>query len=248
MIKLLLIIAFDGTNYSGWQTQQNAVTVQQHIDASLRKLFKGVDRVYGSSRTDSGVHALAMAAHVEIPEEEFRMSPSKLRLALNTFLPADIRVMDIEQVSPRFHAQYDAKGKQYRYQIWNHRAMNPLFLNKAWHVPQILDRSAMRRACRYFLGTKDFKSFAAHHTYEIESTIRTVSVCRIKTGSSLISIIIEGDGFLYKMCRGMVGTLIQVGQGKYAPEDIEEMFNKRDRRCAGMSAPAEGLYLWKVFY
>jgi tRNA pseudouridine38-40 synthase len=126
--------------------------------------------------------------------------------------------------------------------------MNPLLRDRAWHVPRQLDFAKMRAAAKLFVGKHDFKSFAATHSYEMDSTVRTLTRCSLKKSGANLTVIIEGDGFLYKMCRGIVGTLVQVGYGKFPPGDIKTMLAKTDRRAAGMSAPAHGLVLWKVFY
>jgi tRNA pseudouridine38-40 synthase len=189
-----------------------------------------------------------MVAHVEIARAEFRIPLAKLALALNAFLPEDIRVLAATRCRPDFHARFDATGKQYRYLAWNHPAMNPLLRQQAWHIPQSLDLPAMRAAAKVFLGKHDFKSFAATRNYEMESTVRTLRRCEIKRNGPLLTFIIEGDGFLYKMCRGIVGTLVQLGRGKFTTEDLKQMLAARDRRAGGMSAPALGLVLWKVFY
>jgi tRNA pseudouridine38-40 synthase len=167
---------------------------------------------------------------------------------LNAFLPDDIRVLSAVRASVKFQARFDATGKQYRYFIWNHHAMNPLLQGRAWHVPRKLDIEGMRRAAKLFVGRHDFKSFAATHNYEMESTVRTLTRCDLKKSGMNFTVIIEGDGFLYKMCRGIVGTLVQVGFGKYTPADVKAMFAKTNRTAAGMSAPAHGLVLWKVNY
>lgn len=247
-LKFKLTIAYDGTNYAGWQVQKSGVGVQQRVEEALAKLFPGVGRIHSSSRTDTGVHALGMVAHVEIPRAQFKMPVAKLALALNAHLPGDIRVMSARRCPMEFHARFDAKGKQYRYFVWNHPSMNPLLRHQAWQVPRKLNLMAMRSAARLFPGTHDFKSFAATRNYETDSTVRTVRRCDIKRSGSLLTFIIEGDGFLYKMCRGIVGTLVQVGQGKIAAADIKRILDSKDRRVAGMTAPAQGLVLWKVFY
>jgi tRNA pseudouridine38-40 synthase len=189
-----------------------------------------------------------MVAHVEIPKAEFKMPVRKLVLALNAWLPEDVRVMSATRCSVKFHVRFDATGKQYRYFVWNHPAMNPLLRHQAWHVPLPLDLAAMRAASRLFPGKHDFKAFAANRNYEMESTVRTLTRCDIRRHGPLLTFIIEGDGFLYKMCRGIVGTLVQVGQGKFAAAEIRRMLDTKDRRVAGMTAPAHGLVLWKVFY
>lgn len=247
-LKFKLIIAYDGTNYAGWQVQKIGLGVQQKIEEALARLFPSVRRIHSSSRTDTGVHALGMVAHVEIPRAEFRMSPAKLALAINAHLPEDIRVLSANRCRAGFHARFDATGKQYRYFVWNHPALNPLLRHQAWHVPQALDLAAMRAAAKQFLGRHDFKSFAANRNYEMESTVRTLTRCEVKRTGPLFTFIIEGDGFLYKMCRGIVGTLVQLGQKKFSREDLQRMLAAKDRRAAGMTAPAHGLVLWKVFY
>jgi len=247
-LKFKLTIAYDGTNYEGWQLQKTGLGVQQKVEEALANLFPSRPRVNGSSRTDTGVHALGMIAHVEVPKAEFKMPVRKLVLALNAWLPEDIRVMTATRCRAEFHARFDATSKQYRYLVWNHTAMNPLLRHQAWHVPAALDLAAMRSAAKLFRGRHDFKSFAGTRKYEMESTVRTVTGCGIKRNGPLLTFIIEGDGFLYKMCRGIVGTLVQVGQGKFAAGQIRRMLESKDRRVAGMTAPAHGLVLWKVFY
>ena len=247
-LKFKLTLAYDGTNYEGWQVQKTGLGVQQKVEEALGRLFPSKPRVHGSSRTDAGVHALSMVAHVEIPKSECRMGARKLVLALNGWLPEDVRVMGAARCRAGFHARFDAMGKQYRYRVWNRTAMNPLLRHQAWHVPLPLELAAMRSAARLFLGRHDFKSFAGTRNYEMESTVRTLSRCDIQRSGPLLTFVMEGDGFLYKMCRGIVGTLVQVGQGKIAPNEIKNILESRDRRAAGMTAPAHGLVLWKVFY
>ena len=247
-MKLKLTIAYDGSGYAGWQVQKTGIGVQQKIEEAFTKLFPSVRRIHGSSRTDTGVHALGMVAHVEIPLAEFKMPVAKVALALNSFLPQDIRIVSAVRCPEEFHARFDASGKQYRYFVWNHTAMNPLLRHTAWQVPQKLDLDAMRAASALFVGKHDFKSFAATRNYEMETTVRTLTRCDIRRSGPLLTFIIEGDGFLYKMCRGIVGTLVQAGRGKFTGKQLKAMLAARDRREAGMSAPAHGLVLWKVHY
>ncbi|MGH7951572.1 MAG: tRNA pseudouridine(38-40) synthase TruA [Limisphaerales bacterium] len=247
-LKFKLVIAYDGMAYQGWQAQKTGTGTQEKIEAALRQIFPGVKRIHSSSRTDAGVHALGMVAHMEIPNAEFKMPVARLALALNSLLPDDIRILSAVRARKNFHARFDATGKQYRYFVWNHAAMNPLLRNRAWHVPMKLDLEAMQSAAKLFLGTHDFKSFAGTRSYEMKSNVRTITRCDIKKSGALLTFIIEGDGFLYKMCRGIIGTLVQVGQGKIAAAEIKYILASRDRRVAGMTAPAHGLVLWKVFY
>lgn len=247
-LKLKLTIAFDGTAYQGWQVQKIGLGVQQKVEEALAKLFPSAPRVHGSSRTDTGVHALGMVAHCELPVAKCSMPPAKLLLAINAWLPEDIRVMAVSRAAAKFHARFDAAGKQYRYFVWNHPAMNPLLRHRAWHVKRKLDLAAMRRAAKLFVGRHDFRSFRANPTYDTDSTVRTVRRCDLRRNGPLLTFIIEGDGFLYKMCRGIVGTLVQVGEGKIPPEEVKQILVQCDRRVAGMTAPACGLILWRVFY
>lgn len=247
-IKLKLTIAYDGTAYQGWQVQKTGVGVQQKVEEALGKIFPSVKRILSSSRTDTGVHALGMVADVDIPRTEFKMTLRKLPLAVNAWLPEDIRIVSAQRVPSDFHARFQATRKQYRYFVWNHTAMNPLLRQQAWHVPVKLDVPAMRAAAKRFVGKRDFRSFAATHSYEIEDTVRRLTRCDIRRSGPLLAFIIEGDGFLYKMCRGIVGTLVQLGRGKFGEAELKRMLAAKDRRVAGMTAPAHGLVLWKVFY
>jgi tRNA pseudouridine38-40 synthase len=248
IIKFKLTIAYDGTGYEGWQVQKTGTGVQEIVETALAKLFPSKPRLHSASRTDTGVHALGMVAHFEIPGAESKMSARRLALAINAWLPEDIRVLSASRASKKFHARFDAAGKQYRYFVWNHTAMNPLLRHSAWQVTRPLNLKAMRTAAPLFVGRRDFKSFAASRNYEMKSTVRRLTRCDIKKSGPQLTFIIEGDGFLYKMCRGIVGTLVQIGLGKFPADEIRRMLAKKDRRVAGMTAPAQGLVLWKVFY
>lgn len=247
-LKFKLTVAYDGTAYQGWQVQKIGTGVQEKVEAALAKLFPSHPRLHSSSRTDTGVHALGMVAHFEVPRAECRLAPRKLVLALNAWLPEDIRVLAAACAPHDFHARFDAAAKQYRYFVWNHAAMNPLLRHMAWQVPRPLNLPAMRAAAALFIGRHDFQSFAANPGYAKESTIRTLARCNLTRRGPLLTFIIEGDGFLYKMCRGIVGTLVQIGLGRFPPNQVRPMLRKRDRRVAGMTAPAHGLVLWRVSY
>jgi len=247
-MKFKLVIAYDGTAYEGWQVQKTGTGVQQIVEAALAKLFPSGPRLHSSSRTDTGVHALGMVAHFETPRAEARMTAHKLGLAINAHLPADIRIVSAARARETFHARFDAGGKEYRYFVWNHAAMNPLQRHAAWHVPRKLDPQLMREAAVFFIGKHDFQSFSSNPGYKKRTTVRTIRRCEVKKSGALFTFIIEGDGFLYKMCRGIVGTIVQAGLRKFPPQEIKLMLAKADRRVAGMTAPAHGLVLWKVFY
>ena len=246
--KIKLVIAYDGTAYQGWQIQKIGTGVQEKVEQALARLFPAAPRLHSSSRTDTGVHALGMVAHFEVPAAEFKMQMRKLPLALNAWLPEDIRVMAASGAAEKFHARFGATGKEYRYFIWNASAMNPLLRATAWHVPRPLDFAAMRQATPAFLGRHDFQSLAANPGYRKETTVRTLSRCELRRSGCLLTLMIRGDGFLYRMCRGIAGTLVQIGLGKIPAEAIPKILSRRDRRVAGMTAPAHGLVLWKVFY
>ena len=247
-LKLKLTIAYHGARYKGWQVQKSGITVQQKVEEALKRFFPSADRVHSSSRTDTGVHARGMVAHVEVQKDEFRIGELKLRLALNAFLPDDVSVTEVKRVPGNFHARFDAAGKQYRYMIWNHPALNPLQREVSWHVPRELDFLRMQEGAKFFIGNHDFRAFAVKREYEMRSTIRVVSNCKLYKKDSMLTCLIEGEGFLYKMCRGIVGTLVEVGLGKLKPVDIRNILKSCDRSQAGMTAPAHGLILWKVMY
>ncbi len=247
-LRLRLTVAYDGTAYVGWQMQAKGVSVQLKLEEALGRLFQPAPRVCSSSRTDTGVHALGMVVHFDVAREQWRMTPAKLLLAVNAWLPPDIRVLATARVRDRFHARFDARGKQYRYTVWNHSAENPLLRTTAWHVTRKLDLAAMRTAAASLPGTRDFRGFSATTGYDRPNTVRTLTRCEVRRSGCQFTFIIEGDGFLYKMCRGIVGTLVQVGLGRFGPDDILPLLQTADRRLTGMTAPSQGLVLWRVYY
>lgn len=247
-VRLRMTVAYDGTNYCGWQWQDGQMTVQQRIEEALVRLFRHPSRVSGSSRTDTGVHAVGMVAHFDLPEDDWRMEPRKLVLALNAHLPNDVRILSAVKAKPTFHSRFSARGKQYRYLVWNHPAHHPLLLTQSWHVPWDLDLDRMRQAARSLLGRHDFLALSASPGYERQHTLRNLSRCEIRRSGSLLTFIIEADGFLYRMCRGIVGTLVQVGNGKIPTTELTPLLASRDRCLTGMTAPAQGLVLQKVYY
>lgn len=247
-VRLRVTVAFDGTNYFGWQWQPADISVQQKVEEALARLFPSKPRVNGCSRTDTGVHAQALVAHFDVPKAEFRMLPRKLILAVNAYLPDDIRIIAAARAKPDFHARFSARGKQYRYFVWNHSAHSPLLRHQSWQVARPLDLAAMRAAAAQLVGRHDFLAFSATPGYERRHTVRHVRRCEVKRSGPLITVILEADGFLYKMCRGIVGTLVQVGLGRFQADQVLPMLASRDRCLAGMTAPAQGLVLWKVLY
>lgn len=249
MTKFKLILAYDGAAYHGWRSQASGRGVQDRLEAALARLFgAGLPRVESSSRTDSGVHAFGLAAHCEIPSDRLRMPPEHLALALNACLPDDIRVRQAAAVPAGFHARFDAVSKQYRYRIWNDPVMNPLLRRQAWHVPQPLDRAAMARAAAALTGRHDFRAFTSRRKGVLGDSHRTLSRCELHGAGEELVIVIEGGGFLYKMCRAIAGTLVAIGSNPARAVAVEALLASRDRSAAGMNAPAHGLVLWEVAY
>ena len=247
-LNFKLTLAFDGAGYHGWQGQRSGRGVQDQVQAALAKLFKNPSPLVSSSRTDTGVHARALVAHFEVPADEFKMPPRQLVLAINALLPDDIRVRSAVRVPMAFNARFDALAKQYRYVVWNHAVMDPLRRGQAWHVPRALDLAAMEKAAGLFVGRHDFRAFTAKRPGVLKDPVRTLTRCEVRRRGSELTFVIEGSGFLYKMCRGIVGTLIQVGEGRFPPDEIKAMLAGGDRRAAGVNAPAHGLVLWQVRY
>ena len=247
-VRFKLTIAYDGTAYQGWQAQRVGTGVQELIEGALAKFFPSRPRLTGSSRTDTGVHALGLVAQFAVPRAEFRLPIRKLALAINSALPADVRVLRAARAPRHFQARFDATGKQYRYQVWNSPTMNPLLRAYAWHVPQPLDLTVMRTAAKMLVGRHDFRSFTANRGAPLEDAVRTLWRCDITRRGALLTFVLEGDGFLYKMCRGIVGTLVQTGYGRFPVDANKTMLARKNRCMAGMNAPARGLVLWRVFY
>lgn len=248
MLKFKLTLAYDGSAYHGWQSQKSGRGVADKVEASLSRLFASAPKLVSSSRTDTGVHATGLVAHFEVPHDEVRMPAGQLALAINAGLPDDIRVVAARRAPATFNARFDATAKQYRYTVWNHPALNPLLRHRAWHVPQPLDLAAMKAAAALLVGRHDFRSFTAKRAGVLGDSTRALTRCEVTRRGREITVLLEGGGFLYKMCRGIAGTLVQVGQGKFPPSEVTEMLHHRDRRRAGMNAPAHGLVLWKVKY
>lgn len=246
--RLKLIVAYDGAPFAGWQSQASGQGIQDRIEAAFRLICSQPVRVHGAGRTDAGVHALAQCAHVDLPAR--RYSTDRWVSALNGVLPPAIRVMRCRFVPESFHARFSAKGKIYRYRIWNAEVLPPLENGRAWHIRNPLDIDAMAAAAPDFCGRHDFASFAANRgTPETDST-RTIHSVRVRRGGPRISIEVEGDGFLYKMVRMMVGTLVRVGLGEAAAGEIKSRLKapKRVTRQGRNAAPAFGLFLIRVRY
>jgi tRNA pseudouridine38-40 synthase len=244
--KYKVVIAYDGTRYSGWQFQDNALGIQQVVEETLEYLEGGKVRVFGSSRTDAGVHAKGFVAHFEITKP---IPPKNLVRAMNTRLPAAIRILKAAYAKEGFDARLSAKGKEYRYHLYQGDILPP-HLAPYWtfcHRP--LDLEAMRQAAAFFVGEHDFVSFAANPNRVLETTVRRIFSFDVRRAGPRYTFIVRGDGFLYKQVRSMVGFLISVGKGNERPDAVRELLEAKAPRTARVeTAPSRGLFLWKVFY
>ena len=244
MVNLKLIIEYDGTNYLGWQRQPQGITIQEVIEDTLNKITSETITVIGSGRTDSGVHALAQVANFKT---EGRMTSLQFQKALNSVLPKDIVVKEVSEVDINFHAQLDVKSKTYLYKILNRPYPSALERNKVWFLPESLDVPKMAEAARMLGGEHDFRGFALSNT--TKTTVReVVNVSLEKKPDGLVEFEIESTGFLRGMVRLIVGTLVQVGKGKIAPEDFREILESGEKTNLVFSAPPWGLYLKEVRY
>lgn len=244
MKRIKLTIAYDGTNYCGWQVQPNGITVEEVVNKALKKLTGEDIQVIGASRTDSGVHALGNVAvfdtHTTIP-------PERISYALNQRLPEDIVIVKSEEVAEDFHPRYCDCSKTYEYHILNMRISIPTKRLTNYFVSYDLDVEKMRKAAGYLIGEHDFVSFCNVRT-DVEDTVRTVTELEILKDGEEITIRISGNGFLYNMVRIIVGTLIRVGRGFYEPEKVKEILEAKDRKAAGVTAPPHGLILAEIRY
>jgi tRNA pseudouridine38-40 synthase len=244
MRNIKLIIEYDGTYYHGWQSQINAVAIQDVVESAIRKITSEVVKVTGSSRTDVGVHAYGQVANFVTCS---RIPADRFSYALNSILPDDICIKSSSEVDRDFHSRYDAKGKKYKYLILNAGSRSALLRNRAFHVPAALDVAYMEKAAEYLIGSHDFSSFMASGS-SVKSTVRSIYEVGLKKDGDLITFEISGDGFLYNMVRIIAGTLVEIGQGKKSPQSMCEIIDAKNRKCAGKTAPAHGLYLVEVYY
>lgn len=242
--NIRLKIAFDGTAYRGWQIQNDPLTIQGQVSAALSRITGEPVSLTGSGRTDSGTHARGLVANFFTRS---KIPPAQLVRALNSILPRDIRILGARRASADFHARGSAVSKEYRYQIYLGAVMPPHMLREYFHFPFPIDIPAMKAAASLFLGKHDFASFAKTNS-AVASTIRHIFRCELKKNGRRLYLTVEGNGFLHHMVRNMAGTLLEVGRGSISLDDFQALFEKRDRRLAGFTAPAHGLILLKVQY
>lgn len=244
MKRIKLTVAYDGTNYSGWQIQPNAVTVEKVLDDAIYSLTGERIHVMGASRTDAGVHALG---NVAVFDTDSTIPGERFSYALNRFLPEDVSIQRSVQVHDTFHPRHCNTVKTYEYKILNTTFSIPQMRNFSWHVPGSLCVEKMQEAAELLVGEHDFKSFCCVRT-QTETTIRHIYSVEVIPEGNLLTIRITGNGFLYNMVRIITGTLIQVGKGQLQPEDIQQMLLAKDRTTAGQTAPPQGLTLVEIKY
>ena len=245
--NIRLTIEYDGTRFYGWQRQNTTKayrTVQEEIEKAARKLFGKKVNVIGAGRTDSGVHAEAQVANFKV---ESKLPIHNVKRGLNSHLPEDIAIISAEEADLDFHARFHAREKLYKYTIINRKTRSPLNSRFAVLVYYDLNFGAIKKATKYLIGTKDFKSFQASKT-KTKDSVRSVKNINIVAKPPALEIWIQANGFLYNMVRNIVGTLVDVGRGRIAPEAVKDILSKRHRPAAGATAPAKGLCLVKVFY
>ena len=239
MKRIMLTVAYDGTSYCGWQVQRNGNTIEGELNRVLSELLGEDIRVTGGSRTDSGVHALG---NVAVFDTEAKMPAEKFSYALNQRLPEDIRIQESRQVPPDFHPRRCFLKKKYEYRIYNAEFPMPVKRLYAYFTYVPLDERRMREAAAFLIGEHDFKSFCSAGT-AAESTVRTIYDLQVCREGEEIVIRVTGNGFLYNMVRIIAGTLIEAGRGNLEPAEVKTILEKKDRACAGPTAPANGLTL-----
>lgn len=244
MGKIMLTIAYDGTDYCGWQIQNNAITIEQKVAEACQKLFSREIKLVGASRTDTGVHALGQVVVLEV---ETTIPIDRIPYAINAHLPHDIVIRGAKWVSDDFHPRYNTNNKTYEYKIHNANFPLPQNSRYTYFYHKTLDVDKMKQAARYLVGEQDFKAFCSAGS-SVKTTVREIYECDVCLEKDMITIRINGNGFLYNMVRIITGTLIEIGTGKREPDDMLDIIRSLDRNKAGVTAPAKGLTLMKINY
>ena len=245
-VKLLLTLSFDGTNYCGWQIQPNGMTVQQRLTDTLTQILGSRPTVNGCSRTDSGVHARRFCCDFIIPKDKEHMS-DKLMHALNALLPPDIAVLSCEEKPDSFHARFDCKGKEYRYNI-RLGTRSPFTEKYSYPYRRDIDDELCRRALTCFVGEHDFCGFMSAGSCIKGSTVRNIYKAELLRNGNDVTFSVSGNGFLYNMVRIICGTVLAVNEGKLDADSLPRIIDEGKRMLAGPTLPAKGLFLWDVFY
>ena len=244
MRRIRLTVAYDGTDYCGWQVQNNGATIEGELNTALTQLTGQTVKVIGASRTDAGVHA---RGNVAVFDTESSIPPERFLYAVNALLPEDIVVVDSCEVAADWHPRHCNTEKTYEYRVLNQKLPDPMRRRDTYFVSFPLDLEKMRKAAGYLEGEHDFKSFCNVHTH-VEDTVRTIYRLEVIREENVITFRVRGNGFLYNMVRIIAGTLIFVGGGKINPNDMTDIINSKDRERAGITAPPQGLCLKEVYY
>ena len=246
MYKLKCTVRYDGSGFHGYQRQPNLRTVQGEIEKVLKYVSKGKEiETHSSGRTDSGVHAMGQVFHFET---DLQIPLKQWKYIFNNALPEDIYMVKTECVTDDFHARYLATKKEYRYYILNEKVPDVFKRNYVYQYMGQLDREAMRKACEYFIGEHDYTTFSSAKSTVKGSKIRTIEQLEFKEEGNYIILIFKGNGFLYQMVRIIAGFILDVGRGKYSPENIPDLFKQKNRSAIGRTLTSKGLYLWEVSY
>lgn len=246
-MRIQLLVAYLGPAFTGWQSQKGGRAVQDIMEVALKKVCHVPVRLHGAGRTDAGVHALGQSAHFDEPEGVSLSEPEWVA-ALNCNLPLTVRILSAHRRPLSFHSRFSSTGKKYRYEISREPILPPLLYQRAWHRPGRLDTEMLQDAMIPFVGEHDFRSFTARRMRPEQSTIRKVEKTSVRVFQKKITIEVEGDGFLYKMIRMMVGSAVRVAAGKMQPDRLLQLLEEPEFGRAQFVAPAEGLYLVRVFY
>jgi len=243
--NIKLILAYDGTNYHGWQRQTNGLSIQQVVEEKIAIMTDGPVRLHASGRTDAGVHALGQVCHFPY---RGRLTPAEFRRGLNSMLPDDIFILEASSVSPEFHSRYSARSKTYEYRILNTPEADIFLRHYVWHISRPLDIEAISECLSRLIGRRDFSSFQSTGS-SVQNATRTMHRAEIQRDpGGILRMIFEADGFLRHMVRNIVGTVVEAGAGKVNPEDFSGILDARDRSLSGVKAPACGLFLVTVTY
>jgi len=243
-MRVALGIEYDGRAYSGWESQRGVPTVQGTVEAALSKVADGPLRIVCAGRTDAGVHAEGQAVNFLTSS---CLPLENIRRGLNTYLPNQISVLDVETVPRVFHAQHSAKRKIYEYHVWNSRVRSPLLMNRAFHFPYPVSLTKMKKGAKLFLGSHDFRAFEASGSRR-KSGVRTIYRCGVRVSGQHLYFTVESNGFLYRMVRNMVGALLEIGTGRLTLTQLELMVTKQVRKVEILSVPPQGLTLKRVIY
>ncbi len=248
MRRIKLLIEYDGSDYVGWQKQKNGKSIQEEIENCLEKIFSEGITLYVSGRTDAGVHALGQVAHFDISSTKIKIS--KLNLAINSFLKKNnnkITILESSEVEKSFHARFSVKKKTYLYKILNRKTDSYLLKNKLWFIPVKLNTDKMKKSAKFLEGKHDFSAFRSANC-QAQETIRSIEKIIIKKQRDFVDLKVHGRSFMHNQVRIIVGTLINVGKGKWDEKRIKEILKSQDRKKAGPTAPPHGLYLEKISY